>query len=212
VVACNLLCHFCWAGDDIRKHPEKVGKFYSPEQVFEKLSAIADKHGYRQMRLSGQEPTIGFDHLLALLELVDQAGYSFILETNGLILGAEPGIADKLSGFKNLHVRISLKGANSDEFQKLTGASPDAFELQLSALKNLLDSGISCHPALMTSFSSKGSLEGLIGRLQELDSGLTSELEIEELILYPHVTRRLKKLGIEYDIGHNPGNVPDRLI
>ncbi len=212
VVACSLLCHFCWAGDDIRAHPEKVGKFYSPEQVFKKLDAIARKFGYRQMRLSGQEPTIGFGHLVALLELVDQAGYSFILETNGILLGAEQGLAGKLSGFNGLHVRVSLKGADEKEFGKLTGANPDAFELQLSALKNLLDFGVSCHPAVMVSFSSEESLRDLNGRLMEIDKGLASELEIEELILYPHVTKRLKKLGIEFGKSHDPRRVPDRLV
>jgi uncharacterized Fe-S cluster-containing radical SAM superfamily protein len=212
VVACNLLCHFCWAGDDIRAHPEKVGKFYSPEQVFKKLDTIAKKFGYKQMRLSGQEPTIGFEHLVALLELVGQAGYSFILETNGILLGAEPGLADMLSGFEGLHVRVSLKGANKDEFNKLTGANPDSFALQLEALKNLLDSGVSCHPAIMVSFSSEESLSDLTQRLRAIDKGLVPELEIEELILYPHVTKRLKKLGIEFEKAHDPRKLPGRLV
>jgi uncharacterized Fe-S cluster-containing radical SAM superfamily protein len=212
VVACNLLCHFCWAGDDIRAHPEKVGKFYSPEQVFSKLESIAKKLGYRQMRLSGQEPTIGFEHLVALLKLVDQAGYSFILETNGILLGAEPGLADMLSGFEGLHVRVSLKGADKDEFNKLTGANPDSFALQLEALKNLLDSGVSCHPAIMVSFSSEGSLSDLTQRLRAIDKGLVPELEIEELILYPHVTKRLKKLGIKFEKAHDPRKLPARLV
>jgi uncharacterized Fe-S cluster-containing radical SAM superfamily protein len=212
VVACNLLCHFCWAGDDIRAHPEKVGKFYSPEQVFKKLDEIAKKFGYRQMRLSGQEPTIGFEHLVSLLELVDQAGYSFILETNGILLGAEKGFAERLSGINGLHVRVSLKGADEEEFNKLTGANPQAFELQLSALKNLLDSGVSCHPAVMVSFSSEESLRDLSKRLMEIEKGLVSELEIEELILYPHVIKRLKKLGIEFEKSHDPRSVPNRLI
>ena len=49
VTVCNLLCTFCWAGDEIRHHPGKVGKFYTPEQAFKRLCKIGDSKGYRQM-------------------------------------------------------------------------------------------------------------------------------------------------------------------
>lgn len=212
VVACNLLCHFCWAGDKIRFHPEEIGKYYSPEKAFDKLRQIASESGYKQMRLSGQEPTIGKEHLFALLRFIDNAGYSFILETNGILIGAEKEYAPDLSKFKNLHVRVSLKGASEDEFQKLTGAKPDAFELQITALKNLMDSNVSCHPALMALFSSQENLTKLAERLSQIDPSLAQELEIEELIMYPHVLKRLKKLKLEFDNAHNPGNVPRRLL
>ena len=41
VVVCNLLCKFCWAGDEIRNFPNKVGKFYTPKEVFNKLGLKA---------------------------------------------------------------------------------------------------------------------------------------------------------------------------
>lgn len=66
-------------------------------------------------------------------------------------------------------MRVSLKGTTLDEFSKLTGAKPEAFEYQLKALENLLNYGISCHPAVMLSFSTKDNFMKLIGKLMEID-------------------------------------------
>lgn len=212
VAVCNLLCAFCWAGDDIRNHPEKVGKYYSPEQAFNILDSIGKKFGFRQIRLSGQEPTIGREHLLELLKLVDKTSYRFILETNGILIGAEKDYAQALSRFRNLHVRVSLKGTNKEEFTLLTKANPNGFELQISALENLIEANVKCHPAVMVSFSSDENLRKLKARLSALEPSLEKNLEIEELILYPHVVERLKRMGIVVDRGYEPGRVPEELI
>ena len=212
VTVCNLLCTFCWAGDEIRHHPGKVGKFYTPEQAFKRLCKIGDSKGYRQMRLSGQEPTIGRDHLLKLLKHVDNTKYKFILETNGILIGYEKDYAQALSPFKCLHVRVSLKGTNEEEFTALTGASSEYFSLQLKALKNLISEDVSCHSSVMVSFSEPDNIRKLGERLAAIAPHLKSELEIEELILYPHVVKRLKQTRLDYEIGHDPGCVPKKLI
>jgi uncharacterized Fe-S cluster-containing radical SAM superfamily protein len=212
VTVCNLLCTFCWAGDEIRHHPQKVGKFYTPEQAFKRLCTIGDKKGYRLMRLSGQEPTIGREHLLKLLELVDKTKYNFILETNGILLGHEDDYAKALSRFKNLHVRVSLKGTNEDEFLAITNAAPEYFSMQLKALENLVSAGVSCHASAMVSFSESAKVRKLKERLASIASFLKNELEIEELIMYPHVIKRLKRIQLEYSIGHDPGCVPKKLV
>jgi uncharacterized Fe-S cluster-containing radical SAM superfamily protein len=212
VTVCNLLCKFCWAGDEIRHHPQKVGKFYTPEQAFKRLWKIGDSKGYRQMRLSGQEPTIGREHLLKLLKLVDSTKYRFILETNGILIGHEKDYAEDLSGFNCLHVRVSLKGTNEGEFTALTGAPSEYFSLQLEALRNLTSTGVSCHPSVMVSFSDAVKIRKLKERLAAVSPHLKNELEMEELILYPHVVKRLKQTQIDYEIGHDPGCVPKELI
>ncbi|MBU4255985.1 MAG: radical SAM protein [Candidatus Thermoplasmatota archaeon] len=208
VLGCNLRCVFCWLSEVPRNSPEKIGKFHSPEEAFRKLCWIAEKKNIKQMRLSGSEPTIGKEHLLELLELIDKTEYSFILETNGILLDED--YAKSLSEFRNLHVRVSFKGTNEKEFSILTGAKPEGFALQLKAIENLVKNNVSCHPAVMVSFSEKENFEKLISKFKEIDSNL--EVEIEELILYPHVLRRLEKYDIKYKKGHDPENVPERLI
>lgn len=190
----------------------KVGKFYTPEQAFNRLYSIGKKKGYRLMRLSGQEPTIGRKHLLKLLRLVDNTDFRFILETNGILIGHEEDYAENLAAFKNLHVRVSLKGTNEREFTALTGAKPEGFSLQIKSLENLVAAGVSCHPSAMVSFSPPENVRKLGERLAAIAPFLKNEMEREELILYPHVIRRLKKLKMNYEIGHDPGCVPKELI
>jgi len=208
---CNLRCVFCWSGAP-RDNPERIGEFYSPEQIFSSLVACAKKYGYGQLRVSGNEPTIGEEHLLKLLELVDGTRHKFILETNGMLIGQDPGYARKLSRFKCVQVRVSIKGTNQEEFSTLTGAIPEAFMLQLKALGNLLDAGVSCHAAVMLSFSSKEDFRELLNRLREIDRGLAKNVEEEYVFLYPHVINRLSEAGIKPTIAYKPGKAPKELI
>ncbi|MDH5443563.1 MAG: radical SAM protein [Hadesarchaea archaeon] len=197
-VGCCLRCAFCWSRAPLT-NPERVGRFYNPAQVFAKLNAIAKKHGYSQLRISGNEPTIGRQHLLCLLGLVEQTNYSFILETNGILLGADPSYAQALGKFENLHVRVSLKGCDAEQFSHLTGAKLEAFELQLTALRNLLDAGVSCHAAIMQEFAPKDKLEQLTQQLSAIDRSLVQELEFEYLIPFPHVIQELARRGIHVE-------------
>ena len=85
-VGCNLRCKFCWSSNSVW-NAKNAGNFYSPEDVAKMLHDIAHSKGYRQLRVSGGEPTIGQKHLITLLENINP-NYLFILETNGILLGA----------------------------------------------------------------------------------------------------------------------------
>lgn len=192
-VGCNLRCVYCWSNDSAREG--KIGKFYSPEEVASNLVKIAEKFGFKQVRITGNEPTLSKEHLLSLLEEIPKK-FTFILETNGILLGNDENYVKELKNFENLYVRVSLKGCNEKEFFRLTNAKPEAFELQLRALEFCLKHGIPCHPAVLINFSNKESLNFLKKRLEEIDDGLKKKLEYEELMLYPHVLKRLKKAKI----------------
>jgi len=193
---CNLRCVFCWSGFP-RDNPDKIGEFYDSEQVFNQLREVASKRGYRQLRITGNEPTIGRDHLFGVLELVAQSNFQFILETNGILIGHDRHYAVQLARFKNLHVRVSLKATGPEEFSRLTGANPEAFDLQLEALRNLFKAKVSFHSAIMMSFSSLSDIEQLKRKLAEIDHGLADNLEGEYVILYPPVVERFKKAGVQ---------------
>ena len=208
---CCLRCVFCWSGAP-RDRPNEIGRFYKPEQIFSKLVSCAEKHRFSLLRVSGNEPTIGRSHLLRLLELIDQTRYKFVLETNGILLGYDSSYTHELSKFKCLHVRVSIKGTCPEEFTTLTGAIPEAFNLQLKALENLLDAGVSCNPAVMLSFSKQENIAKLKEQLEEIDPVLTSEFEEEYVFLYPHVVRRLKKAGIKPLTAYSPNKIPCELI
>jgi uncharacterized Fe-S cluster-containing radical SAM superfamily protein len=128
-VGCNLQCIFCWSYGSVIK-PHLFGEFQSPEDVARKLVSITRKKGYRQVRISGSEPTLAREHLLKVLDLIPK-DLRFILETNGLLIGHDEDYARALSKYGNLHIRVSLKGTTEDEFCRLTGAEPSGFGLQL---------------------------------------------------------------------------------
>ncbi len=162
------------------------------------------------MRISGNEPTIGWEHLVNVLDLIENK-YRFILETNGILLGENEDRARDLSKYMNLHVRVSLKGTCKEEFLQLTGALPEGFDLQISALENLIRHGVNCHPACMTSFSPPDNIKALRRRLKNIHSKF-EDFEVEEIILYPHVKERLKKFNLTYYTAHRPDNIPPEQI
>lgn len=209
-VGCNLRCVFCWSWR-ARNNP-RVGKPYAPEEVFERLRGIAERRGYSCVRISGNEPTLCREHLLKVLELIEATKLTFILETNGILIGHDKSYARDFSKFSRVHVRVSLKGTNSQEFSALTGTAPEAFELQLRALENLLDYGVSVHPAVMLSFSEPNSVKQLKQRLAEMDERLLEEFEEEYVFLYPHVVQQLRRARIWPKVAYTPDNIPTELV
>ncbi|MCX8161655.1 MAG: molybdenum cofactor biosynthesis protein MoaA, partial [Candidatus Bathyarchaeota archaeon] len=174
---------------------------------------VYKRQGYSQVRVSGCEPTIAFDHLEELIGLFDSdRRYLFVLETNGILIGAYKEYAERLSRFKKFHVRVSIKGCNSEEFSMLTLADPRGFELQLNALKNLIDEGVSCHPAVMLSFSDSTSRYKLLDRLKSIDDRLVEDFEEEYVFLYPHVEVKLREYGLKPRIAFKPNYIPEDLI
>jgi uncharacterized Fe-S cluster-containing radical SAM superfamily protein len=190
---CNLKCLFCWSGKP-RDNVDSIGEFFGAFEVAQALIATAEKHRYGLVRISGNEPTLGRDHLLQVIGAIEASGLAFILETNGLLL--DLSLAKALSAHANLHVRVSLKGTDPEEFTRLTGALPEYFSKQLNALENLLVSGVSCHPAVMISFSPPEKIRHLRETLQMIHPDLERNLEEETVLLYPHVVKRLKEANL----------------
>ena len=196
VVGCNMFCRFCWVNPKIRYQILNTGKFYSAADVGAQLIRIAQKAKFTHLRVSGGEPTIGRDHLIALLEYLKNYPYNFILETNGMLLSDESYVND-LKPFPNLYIRISLKAATPEIFSKVTGAVPEAYYYPLQALKLLNKYKIPCHASVIIDFCSKHDVQILLQELQKINSQLINQLELESLLLYPHVIKGLKRIGFK---------------
>jgi uncharacterized Fe-S cluster-containing radical SAM superfamily protein len=186
-VGCNLRCKFCWSAASVWD-AQHTGEFYSPEAVSAELQGIAEKKGYHQVRVSGGEPTIGKQHLLALLKAINKQ-YTFILETNGVLLGHDSHYVEELSSFDNLHVRVCLKGADAEEFTLFTGAN-QGFDHQINALVLLRDARMSFNIALVSVHPEKK--QRLYHKLKEMNLGQVM-VEEEDITLYPMVKARLQK-------------------
>ena len=190
-VGCNLRCKFCGPLFAMLKRGKCPGEFKSPKEVANILYNIAHKRGYRYVRISGGEPTICFDHLIEIIKNFEHHHFIFILETNGILIGANKDYAEELSRFHNVHVRVSLKGTNPSEFEQLTMASGHFFEYQLRALKNLLDAQVSFHPAVVASFTTPTNIKILQKEIAKISDEVADSLEIEYIVLYPHVVESL---------------------
>lgn len=208
-LGCCLSCLYCWSWRQVSQ-PARYGRFYSPREVAGRLVEIARKKGFHQLRISGNEPTIGREHLLQVLGNLPSE-LRFILETNGILLGHDADYAAALAVFTHLHVRVSLKGTSEEEFCRLTGAGPEAFKLQLKALENLATAGVSVHPAVMVSFSSEKNINMLRARLARIEPRFAN-FEAEELVLYGDTAKRLQEAKINYHIAHKPQNIPQEQL
>ncbi|MBO3769282.1 MAG: radical SAM protein [Candidatus Brockarchaeota archaeon] len=215
VVGCNLRCGFCWSWREA-SHRMSKGFLCKPDEVFRRLVSIAEKHKYKLVRLSGGEPTISKNHILRLLELFQNTDFTFILETNGILIGSDNDYAKELSQYSNLIVRVSIKGSSREEFHILTLADPVFFEYQLKALKNLVDAGLEpgrrVYPAVMLSFSTSETYENLKARLADIHPKLSREIDEEYVILYPHVVELLKSRGLNPKIAYKPEGIPVSMI
>ncbi|EMR73759.1 putative Fe-S oxidoreductase [Thermoplasmatales archaeon SCGC AB-539-N05] len=193
-VGCIIDCTFCWSQEP-RKNPARMGQFYSAKAVASKLTNIAIKNGYDKVRITGNEPTLCKQHLLRVMSLIPD-DFLFILETNGILI--DEGYAKDLSRFKNLHVRVSLKGSNKVMFSKITNARPEYFNFQLQALRHLIDHNVSCNAAIMYDLLTVHDISEIKNWLTEIHSLLAQHLEFESLIKYPFVLKNLKQRGIKF--------------
>ena len=214
-VGCNLRCRFCWAWNK-GSYQLTTGKFYSPYDVYNQLIKIAYNRKYRYVRLSGAEPTLSKKHLIQVLEQFESSKLYFILETNGILLGYDKDYAYEIASFKRVIIRISIKGTTPEEFHKLTGAIPNAFNYQIKAFENLIDAGLipgdQVYPAIMLSFSSEENVKKLLKQLSEIDVRLVQNIDPEYVILYPHVIKLMKKFNLKPKEAFTPNNLPNFMI
>ena len=205
-VGCNLRCKFCFSDEPVRK-PKETGRFYTPLEVFNALANKARMNNCTLISASASEGTLGKQHLFELLELVDNSELVYVLETNGMTLGNEPKFSEELSRFKNLHVRVSIKGCTKDEYSTLTNACPESYELPYKALSYLITNKVSCNACLSISFSNKNSISIAEERLYKIKPGILKSLEKEYITMFPKVKKRLEKHGIYPDKVRHFGNV-----
>jgi len=201
-IGCCLRCVFCWVSWG-RDYPERFGQFYSPEEAFDRLREAAHKYGVTKLRISGAEPTLGKEHLLQLLEHVESSEFPlFILETNGILFGVDKDYVSKIARFTKPHVRVSLKAGTPEAFTKKTGAHPEAFEIPLQAIRNLLHYNVSFHVAAMSAdprIMTPQERENLAQKLSEIDPRLPMGLEEEVMDGYDTTLARLKHAGLKIE-------------
>jgi len=182
-VGCNLLCAYCW-NYSRNLNPGKHGEFYSPSEVAGKLLELSAKRRCSQFRISGAEPILGRASALHLADVISQVDGNFIIEINGIMLGADPSLIEILRPLPHVHVRLCIKAHCGADFEKITGANGEGLAYQLKAEKALRDARMHYSVAVMTPFVNP----------RKLPHGVS---EVEDLILYKSTKKRLMERGIE---------------
>ncbi|RLF04422.1 MAG: molybdenum cofactor biosynthesis protein MoaA [Thermoprotei archaeon] len=200
VVGCCFRCYFCWT-DFSRDFPEAYGEYYSAEEACENIVKAARKWKVNKARISGGEPTLCRKHLLKLLELIEQRDEIklFILETNGLLFGADESYVKDVISFSKVYVRVSLKAGDPEAFEARTGASKEFFEFPFKAIKSLLDNNAKFHVAAMTDprIMPPDERKRLLERLAEIDVFLAANLEEETCDPYEGTLVRMQFYGLD---------------
>jgi uncharacterized Fe-S cluster-containing radical SAM superfamily protein len=196
-VGCCFLCAYCWSYFRILK-PEKHGKFYSPEAVSDRLLKIGQKKRFKYVRITGCEPILGKHSLEHLVKVIDRTlrinnHLTFVLETNGLLLGYYPDFIKQLN-IPHLTIRVALKGWDPDSFQEITGADKHYFEYPLIGLKMMIKQSLDAWPAAMWDVFKKDGVVKLKTKMRSM--GLNCNIETEELERYPYVMDNINKRGI----------------
>ncbi len=206
-VGCNYRCTFCWV-DWSRDWPERYGDFYSPSEVYSKLRDIMNVQKLRRARVSGAEPTLCPEHICGILERVHQDAEAFdlfVIETNGVVIGTEDGLASRLAQYASRegdtvgHVRLSIRGGLPDPFMDKTGCSKEFLDLPFKAAQRLWDAGASFHVAVVVDprFTSEEEKTIIYDRLNDIHPTVRRGVEEEFLDPYPHALVRLRAVGRE---------------
>lgn len=196
-IGCSFLCAYCW-NYSRNLDPARYGKFYSSQDVASILLKIAERRSFRRFRVTGSEPILGEESLEHFREVVEFVSNGlphsvFILETNGFFLGHRMELIEKLK-FRNLWVRIALKGVDEDSFENITGARREFFDYPLRALKEMERQGMKAWPAVMGALFTDDEISRLENVLSEY--GIKASLEEEILEDYPFVLDNMRRRNV----------------
>ena len=125
------------------------------------------------------------DHLFEVIKIVQQhVDGSFVIETNGVILGANPTFLDETPA--HVRYRIALKADNPETFEKVTNANRTGLEYQLKGIQALRDHKQSGRVATMMPFAD----------ITKVKPHPAIATETEELSKYAGTAARLKARGL----------------
>lgn len=133
---CNLNCTFCFADSGHSKLAEDP----SFEQICCLLASVYETSGGCNLQISGGEPTLRKD-LPGIIAKAKETGFDFIqLNTNGLLLAADSGLAKELKTAGLSSVFLQFDGTSDDVYEKLR--QKKLFSVKQTAISACMDNDI----------------------------------------------------------------------
>lgn len=201
VVGCNLRCAYCWAWQFA--YSTNKGFYLTPREAALRIMRAGP---YELARLTGGEPTIAWMHTKILAELLIRRNYTFVLETNGTLIGA--GVIEPRDIPTGMFIRVSIKAPTPQSFHKVTGAEESAWTLQIRALERLLEAGFEpgrdFRASIVLGVAPSKDYSLLLEKLASIHPRLLATLEPEEIVLYPHVKPLIERRGLRLYHYRNP--------
>ncbi len=213
-VGCNSRCAFCWV-DPARDNPKnqyRSLKPYSPREVYDELAKVSSsKYGQWMMteflRITGCEPTIGLEHLLGVLKIIEETAkpsHGMLLETNGMILGNDEEVARAIAEFRErVLVRLSFKAGTPEGLEKRAGVQGKFVDLPFKALQYLEKYEIPHHVVaatgdarLMPEQERRAFFKRLVMESEEMPISVLAHVGGEVMDLFGLTRKRLSKAGL----------------
>jgi len=200
MTGCNMRCIYCmWPPRNLKPRRVREESLLTPRQAAERIVAAAKENNLSVAKIGGGEPTIGWEHTIRLIRILEEkSSLNLVLETNGIVPAVRGDIAEDISTTRRLVVRVSIKAATPEMFQKITRVPSAYFDYPFRFMEKLVDSGVEpsrIKPVIMISFEDPRVVARLGERLAEIDYRLIRNAEPEIVLAYPDTLRRMKRYG-----------------
>lgn len=210
VAGCNLRCVFCFTPKEVRDEPHMgLETLLSPQQIidkarfhFKKERAFYKGKPYQIVKIfniTGTEPTVGRQHLIKLASLAEneESIDYFVIDTNGILLGADKSYVSSLSKYPKCMLCLGLKAGTPERFEQITGAQARFYDLPFKAIEYCLDYKLKFNLCAMTDprIMPQKEKEALHSKLCDIDPFLEKAARDQILLPFPIAIKRLEKAG-----------------
>ena len=116
---CNLRCRYCMPACGVESVPH--GKILTFDEIVRLTERFADV-GVRKVKITGGEPLVRRGVLDLIREIRQVSGIDEVtLTTNGVLIGQQPELAQKLAEAGVSGINISLDTLNRKRYEEITG-------------------------------------------------------------------------------------------
>ena len=190
VVGCVSRCFYCWV--DWENEREFDAKFYSTREIVNELSKLKGDI----WRFTGGEPLIVPELVLEVATEINLRGLDkvFWLETNLLPLIVYKNFPEQLSSYEKVAVHCSIKAADPESFEQVTGLRGEYYQQSLEALEALIDNGVQVFPSFVANAVRPDKISLLFHDLREIHPDLPLRFMVRPILFYNPTSKRTRVL------------------